>query len=101
MKFLPEKTANQTLADYTECLTDWYVDKIPIDYRKKKGQYFTPNKISELMVNLFENIGKIKAIRILDPGAGIGIFESTFCEYLKSIKKKVKISFDLYENDTN
>lgn len=101
MNVIPQKTANQTLVDYTECLTDWYIDKTPINYRKKRGQYFTPNEISELMLSLFENIGKIKVIRILDPGAGIGIFESTFCEYLKSIKKKVKISFDLYENDTN
>jgi len=86
MKVIPQKTENQTLSDYTEYLTDWYVDIMPNDYRKKKGQYFTPNKISELMVSLFENIEEYKVIRILDPGAGIGIFESTFCEYLKSIK---------------
>jgi len=36
------------------------------------------------MVNLFENIGQKEVIKILDPGAGIGIFESTFCEYIKS-----------------
>ncbi|CAG0984284.1 hypothetical protein METP3_02263 [Methanosarcinales archaeon] len=101
LKYIPEKNSCQTLVDYAECLTDWYIDKIPIADRKRKGQYFTPKNVSELMVSLFENIGKTGVIRILDPGAGIGIFESAFCEYVKSLKKKVKLSFVLYENDTN
>jgi len=99
LKLIPKKAADQTLVDYVECLTDWYIERIPIEDRKAKGQYFTHEKVSELMVNLFENIGQKEVIKILDPGAGIGIFESTFCEYLKSLGKKVKISFDLYEND--
>ncbi len=99
LKFIPQKTADQTLVDYAECLTDWYIDIIPIENRKRKGQYFTHEKVSELMVNLFENVGQKEVIKILDPGAGMGIFESTFCEYIKSLEKKVKVSFDLYEND--
>lgn len=97
----PEKSANQTLVDYTEYLTDRYIDKIPIEIRKRKGQYFTPHEVSKLMVELFGNIDHKKDIKILDPGAGIGIFESTFCEHLKSLKKPAKLSFDIYENDTN
>ena len=99
LKAIPEKTANQTLTDYTESLTDWYIGKTPIENRKRKGQYFTPKRVSELMVSLFENIEQTGVIKILDPGAGIGIFESVFCDYIKSFKRKTKISFDLYEND--
>lgn len=99
LKSMPEKTANQTLTDYTESLTDWYIGKTPIENRKRKGQYFTPKRVSELMVSLFENVEQPGVIKILDPGAGIGIFESVFCDYIKSLKKKTKISFDLYEND--
>ena len=99
LKLIPKKTAEQTLVDYAECLTDWSIERIPIKDRKAKGQYFTHNKVSELMVKLFENVGEKKVINILDPGAGIGIFESTFCEYIKSLGKRIKISFDLYEND--
>lgn len=99
LKLIPKKAAEQTLVDYAECLTDWYIERIPIEDRKAKGQYFTHGKVSELMVNLFENIGQKEVIKILDPGAGIGIFESTFCEYIKSLRNKVEISFDLYEND--
>ena len=46
LKSIPEKTANQTLADYTESLTDWYISKTPIENRKRKGQYFTPKRVS-------------------------------------------------------
>lgn len=99
LKHIPKKAADQTLVDYTECLTDWYIDRIPLEKRKRMGQYFTHEKVSELMVNLFENVGQKEVIKILDPGAGIGIFESTFCEYVKLLEKKVILSFDLYEND--
>jgi len=100
-KSIPEKSSDQTLVDYTECLTDRYIDIIQIVDRKRKGQYFTHKKVSELMISLFENIEQKESIRILDPGSGIGIFESTFCEYAKSLKNKVILSFDLYENDPN
>jgi len=100
-KNIPEESLSQTLVDYTENLTDWYIDKTSPQYRKEKGQYFTPRKISEFMVRQFDNINKKEEIRILDPGAGVGIFESTFCEDIKSLKKNVKISFNLYENDAN
>jgi len=99
MENIPNKTDNQTLIDYSESLTDWYIDKIPIEDRKRKGQYFTPKEVSKLMVSLFENVKQKDEIRILDPGAGLGIFESTFCEIIKSYKKRIRISFDLYEND--
>ena len=53
------------------------------------------------MVNQYEGIDKKNEICILDPGAGVGIFESTFCEHLLSLGKKSKILFTLYENDEN
>jgi len=96
---IPEKSANQTLVNYTESLTDWYIEHTPAEYRKEKGQYFTPRKVSEFMIKQFEDIDKNEKIRILDPGAGIGIFESTFCEYIMSLEKKVEVSFTLYEKD--
>lgn len=98
---IPEKTANQTLVDYTESLTDWYIERTSPEYRKEKGQYFTPQRVSEFMVKQFENINKKEELRILDPGAGVGIFESAICEYMKLLEKNIKISFDLYESDIN
>ena len=94
----PDKATGQTLTEYAETLTSWYISKSDSQYRKKAGQYFTPTKISGFMVRQYDDFNK-EEIRILDPGAGIGIFESSFCEYLISIGVKVKIIFDLYEND--
>ena len=99
IKNVPLKCENQTLIDYTEYLTDWYISKIPNEDRKQKGQYFTPGKISELMIKQFQNLEKYENINVLDPGAGLGIFESAFCDYFKILNKKIRISFDIYEND--
>jgi adenine-specific DNA-methyltransferase len=91
--------SNQSLIDFTEDLTDKYIEKTSSQYRKKKGQYFTPKTISEFMIKQFNGINKKGEIRILDPGAGIGVFESAFCEYMKSQEKNIRAFFDLYEND--
>jgi adenine-specific DNA-methyltransferase len=94
----PDKVTGQTLTEYAETLTSWYLSKSDSQYRKNAGQYFTPAKISAFMARQYNDLNK-KEIKILDPGAGIGILESSFCEYLTSIGTKVKTTFDLYEND--
>lgn len=96
-----EKSETQPLTCYTEFLTNWYIDISTPEYRKKKGQFFTPRKTSEFMIRQFTGLNKEETIRILDPGAGMGIFESTICEFLLSAERTSKISFDLYENDEN
>ena len=96
---VPQINENQSLMDFTEGLTNEYIKKTCPLYRKKKGQYFTPKVISEFMAEQFDGISKKKEIRILDPGAGIGIFESAFCEYIKSQGKNMGVFFDIYEND--
>lgn len=101
MEDIPEYTIGQALVDYTESLTDWYTFRTTPEYRKKKGQFFTPKATSEFMVRQFLDLGKKESISILDPGSGIGIFESAICDFLILKKKNLKISFDLYENDRN
>ena len=96
---IPLKNTDQGMVDYTESLADLFVNVSDPLTRKKKGQYFTPGKISELMIKQFQNIEKYEKIKVLDPGAGLGIFESAFCEHLRFLGKNVKVSFDIYEND--
>lgn len=96
---IPLKANGQSLTIYAEILAKWYIKKTKLEYRKKRGQYFTPKKISEFMVTQFENVSGKDNIKILDPGAGIGIFESAICELLISQGKVSRISFDLFEND--
>jgi len=94
----PERAESQTLTDYAETLSDWYVRHQSLDYRKKRGQYFTPKRVSEFMAQLVDDIHADKELRILDPGAGVGNFESALCEHAKLRTTKVHLSFDLYED---
>jgi adenine-specific DNA-methyltransferase len=96
---LPRKAKEQSLTTYAEILANWYTNKTRLKYRKKRGQFFTPKGISEFMVRQFENFNTRHTLRILDPGAGVGIFESAICELLLSRGKVTRISFDLFEND--
>lgn len=95
---LPVKQGDETLTEFTERLEDWYIQKQNLEYRKEKGQYFTPKRIGEFMVGLLDVFKGSKNIRILDPGAGVGIFESLLCERFRFCKSKISVSFDLYEN---
>lgn len=95
---LPTKDESQTLTDYAETLSDWYVRKQALNYRKKRGQYFTPKRVSEFMVQLINDIPAGKELRILDPGAGVGNFESALCECMQTKTTKAHLSFDLYED---
>ena len=101
MKDLQSKYKNRSLIDYAENLANLYIHETSPKYRKKRGQYFTPKKISKFMVKQFEDINKKDEISILDPGAGVGVFESAFCEHIKSIGENLKLSFDLYECDAH
>lgn len=89
------------LTRYAEFLTNWYIDVTTPKYRKKRGQFFTPEETSHFMVRQSVDLDKKETIKILDPGAGIGIFESALCEYFLSTRKTQKVLFDLYENDEN
>lgn len=91
----------QSLTDYTEKLTDCYIDSTSQEYRKEKGQYFTPKAISDFMVRQLPNLTKEESVKILDPSAGTGIFESAVCDFLLTQKNRSRIFFDLYEIDRN
>ena len=95
---LPRRRGNETLIDFAEKLSDWYLQRQARVYRKERGQYFTPNRIGEFMVGLFDGFGNNNHLRILDPGAGIGIFESALCERVRLCNSKISMFFDLYEN---
>ena len=50
------------------------------------------------MIGLLDGFKEGRNLKILDPGAGVGIFESLICERLRLCKRKISVSFDLYEN---
>ncbi len=91
----------QSLTNFTENLTNLYIDNTLQEYRKERGQYFTPKLTSNFMVRQLQNLNKRKSIRMLDPGAGTGIFESAVCDFLLTQTNRSQIFFDLYEVDRN
>lgn len=91
----------QSLTYFTENLTNLYIDNTSQEYRKERGQYFTPKLTSDFMVRQLQNLTKKESIKILDPGAGTGIFESAACDFLLTQTNRSKILFDLYEIDRN
>jgi adenine-specific DNA-methyltransferase len=54
-----------------DVLEGLYASEVPYDYRKAKGQFFTPPPVAELMVNWVLDRG---AKSLLDPSVGTGIF---------------------------
>ena len=69
-----------------------YTKNTPLSYRKKFGQFFTPRKIADLMLNW---VIQDHPQSILDPAFGLGIFYDS----LNSLQSKNEIHYFGYEID--
>ncbi len=101
------ETPNKQRDDLTK-LPSNYAEEIRNDFiaskRKKDiaslGQYFTPQVIAKLIAGNFSEIISNKTIKILDPGAGVGILSCALCERIASWKNQpVEIELVAYEID--
>ena len=90
---------NNPLSEIVEDLTESYISDTSSNYRKQRGQFFTPLAVGRYMVNQIVFNTKKSKLNILDPGAGIGVFETLICERLKTIDTPIRVNFDLYESD--
>lgn len=71
----------------------------PRAVKQELGQYFTPGHIADFMASLFPK-EDAQEIRMLDPGAGIGILSCALSERITAEKWHVsKVSVDAYEID--
>lgn len=59
--------------------------------KKKLSQYFTPVNIAKFMVELFD-FNEQQKVKLLDPGAGIGILSTVFCEVAFKFVDKIDIT---------
>lgn len=66
--------------------------------KKIKGQFFTSTTIALYMANLMRFTDK-KSIRVLDPGAGVGILTAALVERIIRENKKLDLFVDLFDND--
>ena len=65
-----------------------HANETPVAVKQELGQYFTPGHIADFMASLFpKNDGG--DIRILDPGAGIGILSCALAERIAAEKWNV------------
>lgn len=59
-------------------LGEWYIAHSSEARRRDAGQFFTPPIVARYMANLAGTLQN--QVRILDPGAGIGILACALCE---------------------
>lgn len=69
-----------------------------IEHKARLGQYFTPYPIARFMASLFPVTDQ--KIRLLDPGAGIGVLSCTFLERIRQENWKAPdVSVSAYDID--
>lgn len=66
--------------------------------RKEHGHFGTPARISELMAGMFSEIPP-GPVRILDPGAGVGMLSAAVCDRIVRQRVPRSVTFELWEND--
>ena len=90
---------NQLLpSSYCDALAKKYMDSSNQEYRKERGQFFTPPEVATFMAELSAN-QRESPTRILDPGAGLGILSCAVCERLAQDDTITEIQLDLCEDD--
>lgn len=95
--YVPAKKKNEKLVTYAGRLAELYCENHNVEKRKSKGQFFTPVKVARFMAHMFDI--KVGQIRLLDPGAGIGMLSASFCDRLTGYSKSFTLTVDAYEND--
>ncbi len=79
-----------------QIIGEWYISQSSETRRHNTGQFFTPPIVARYMANL---AGKLhNHVRVLDPGAGLGILACAICESAR-IQKLSALSIVAYESD--
>jgi adenine-specific DNA-methyltransferase len=86
------------LLEYALELQDQYEACTSLEYRKNKGQFFTPPEVCEFMAGLLP-LTSASTVRLLDPGAGIGALSAAVCDRFLKLRSSLCIHVDLFEND--
>jgi adenine-specific DNA-methyltransferase len=88
-----------TPVEFCEKQASSFLIKSSAEGRKVRGQFFTPPEIAGFMASLAEY--RKETLRVLDPGAGVGILSCAVCEAAAKRKLIKRIEIDAYENDTS
>jgi adenine-specific DNA-methyltransferase len=74
-----------------------YENSTSAEYRKERGQVFTPPEVARYMAALLSP--NSTEYCLLDPGAGIGSLTAAVCERLIQLRSPRRITAHLFEND--
>ncbi|HOW42330.1 MAG TPA: N-6 DNA methylase [Candidatus Omnitrophota bacterium] len=74
-----------------------YTRNTSVEYRRSKGQFFTPFDIAEFMAEWIVEDRLGQKLRILDPACGFGVFERAIAKVYKGDTSN--LLFDLWEID--
>ena len=74
-----------------------YVGETTPDYRKGKGQVFTPPEIARFMAGLFSSVPD--GSRLLDPGAGAGLLSVAVCERVLQLRSPHRLFIHAFEQE--
>nr|WP_321496610.1 Eco57I restriction-modification methylase domain-containing protein [uncultured Methanolobus sp.] len=95
---IPKKEENESLVSYAVRISDFFRQFYDYDYRKVRGQFFTPENVACYMAS-FIDIDRNET-RILDPGAGSGILIAAVCDRIVTeCMGPMNLIVDCYEND--
>lgn len=91
-------TKNPSPSEYADQLGWEYASKNSPEFKKKYGQYMTPNTVANFMAQLFD-FSK-NNISLLDPGAGTGVLACAVLENIANLSNSPKnIKLVTYEID--
>src|SRR5579859_740070 len=66
--------------------------------KKSRGHFGTAPAIADFMAGMFTEFAN-GAVRILDPGAGVGTLSAAVCQRVLRQKNSRHLLFELWEND--
>lgn len=92
----PRITSDLSPVEVCQILGEWYKNKSSEAQRHDAGQFFTPPIVARYMANQAGTLHN--QIRILDPGAGIGILACAVCELAK-MQQLSELAIIAYEPD--
>jgi hypothetical protein len=72
-----------------------YLAETAPDYRKRKGQVFTPPELARFMAGLFTRVPR--QFRLLDPGAGAGLLSVAVCARVLPQRSRHRLFIHTFE----
>ena len=87
------------ILDYVIESTNKYIEEMPKEIRKKRGQFFTSKETALFMTTLFDLSSFTDNISVLDPGAGSGILTAALIQHLNKVEIVKKVKVTCYETN--